>query len=575
MKVNPDNILYIDDERENLTGFRYVFKRYFNVHTASSAKEGLKILKQVPVKVLISDQRMPETTGVELLEEVATNYPEIYRIILTGYTEVADIINAINKGKVFQFIRKPWDKDEVKVIIDNAIKLYDLNSKNKQLIVSLEASNTQLEEINSNLEDKVRERTKKIEQQNVELEKHRNNLEELVKQRTRELERAKEKAEESDRLKTSFLANVSHEIRTPMNAIMGFSELLIAEDHEPTEKKEFKEQIILNSKSLLRLIDDIIDIAKIEANQVSLDYKGYNLHKILDELQTVYSKLKDEQNKKDVELELEINNGEDIFIMTDKIRLQQILSNLIGNALKFTEKGGISFGYKLINDDQQQPFLRFYVTDTGIGIPNEAHTYIFDRFRKADLNDDKLFRGTGLGLFISKSLVEKFEGRIWLESVPKQGSKFFFEIPYIPAGNEDIVESNNDRELTFDSFDFDGKLILVAEDEDASYTFIEKVMKYTNAKLIRTRNGQETLDVLKTNQQPISLILMDIQMPVMSGFQAIQHIKENNYRIPIIAQTAYALSNQKKEILKTGCDAFLSKPIKSFELLNTIKQYIQ
>jgi signal transduction histidine kinase len=565
METTKNHILYIDDEKQNLSGFKYVFNKQYVIHLAISADEGWEILHQHPIKVIITDQRMPKTTGIQFLEKAAQKFPLIYRIILTGYTDVQDIIAAINQGKIFQFIRKPWDKDEVKVIIDNAIKLFDLTQHNTDLLQALQNKNKELEDINHTLEIKVAERTKA-------LEDHKKNLELTIQKRTAQLEAAKEKAEESDRLKSAFLANVSHEIRTPMNAIVGFSELLVTEELSNNEKVEFKDQIILNSNSLLRLIDDIIDISRIEADQISIVYENHNLNQILTELQTIYNEQKVSIGKEDIELIIDIPKDQTLTILTDKIRLHQILSNLIGNAFKFTDKGYIKFGYEMVLE-KNSPELRFYVEDTGMGIPEEAQNYIFERFRKVDVNIQKIFRGTGLGLFICKNLVKKFGGKIWIESEPDKGSKFFFQIPY-NSGNDFIAETyTNASSLKKSSFDFANKLILVAEDEDSSYNFIENIMKETNAILIRAKNGQEAIDLVNKHGK-VDLILMDIQMPIMNGYEAISILKIENKDIPIIVQTAYALVSQKQDVLKSGCNEFLAKPFQKNDLLNAINKYM-
>lgn len=572
MKEEKDYILYIDDEQENLLGFKYVFNKYYKVIVASSANEGWEVLKSNPIKVIITDQRMPKITGVQLLEKVAEDYPMICRIILTGYTDVQDIIQAINKGKIFQFIRKPWNKEEVKIVIDNAIKIYNLQIRNLQLIESLKIANSELADINKTLEKKVEKRTIEIDEKNKELEKHQFHLEELVKKRTLELEMAKEKAEESDKLKSAFLANVTHEIRTPMNAIMGFSELMVSDDsYTKEELKEFKDLIVMNSESLLCLIDDILDISSIEASPVAMNFGDHNLHKELEELAIFYNEQKKSLNRINLEIKLEIPE-DDLIISTDKIRLNQILSNLIGNAMKFTEKGSLVFGYKLNQNANTQPILHFYVKDTGIGIPIEAQKYIFDRFRKADVDSNKIFRGTGLGLFICKSLVEKFGGKIWLESEVHKGSTFFFEIPYIQS-NSLIDRSLLGKVTSPRKYNFEGKSILVAEDEDSSYSYIESVLKNTNASIVRAKNGQETIDLVGQNNC-FNLILMDIQMPVVSGYAAIKSIKSRHKELPIIVQTAYAFAEQKDKILNSGCDALISKPYKSSELLSTINKFI-
>ena len=573
MNKTKNHILYIDDEKENLTGFKYVFKQFYQVHIASSAVEGWDILKKEEIKVVITDQRMPKITGVQLLEKTAVEYPNIYRIILTGYTDVQDIIEAINKGKIFQFIRKPWDKDEVKVIIDNAIKLYDLKKENDQLLNILQEKNIELENINSTLEKKVKERTKEIEEKNAELKRHRNHLEELVKIRTIDLEKAKIRAEESDKLKSSFLANVSHEIRTPMNAIIGFSELLVNNDYTIEEQREFKNHIVINAGTLLRLIDDILDISKIEADQIKIQYKNCNLNQLLDELYVIYEKEKFNMGKGHIDLFYEIQTRKNIFISTDRIRLHQVLSNLISNALKFTESGYVKFGFNIINENTEKPEIKFYIKDSGIGIPVEAQQYIFDRFRKADITESKFYSGAGLGLFICKSLVDMFNGKIWIESEKNKGSSFYFQIPYLPVEDFSLNELVEDIKQDISDYCFKNKLILVAEDEDSNYLFIEEVLKTTQADVIRAKDGKESVELFRTTKN-IDLVLMDIQMPVMSGYEAIHQIKQMNRNVPIIAQTAYALTNQREEILNTGCDFFIPKPFRPEELLKTINKFL-
>lgn len=567
MNSQNNHILYIDDEKQNLSGFKYVFKKTYHVHIALSADEGWEILKKHPIKVIISDQRMPKITGTEFLEKAAKEYPLAFRIILTAYTDVTDIIAAINQGKIFQYIRKPWDKDEVKVIIDNAIALYDLKMQNQQLLESLKKNNKELEQVNQSLEKKVDERTK-------ELQNHKENLEEIVKTRTIELEQAKEKAEESDRLKSAFLANVSHEIRTPMNAIIGFSELLTYDDLPDSEKTELKEQIILNSEALLRLIDDIIDISKIEANQISMEFDNYDLNALLRELHLIFNAQKESLEKGHINITLDIPDDVSPIINTDKIRLHQVLSNLIGNALKFSDFGDIRFGYRLLQNTEKAGTIQLFVSDTGIGIPQNDLRLIFDRFRKAKTGKDKIYRGTGLGLFISKHLVEKLNGTIAVESELNVGSEFVINLPCCVELKKDVQNNKTTTHNKKTEYDFSNTVVLVAEDEDSSYAFIEKAMRETKAEIIRAENGQKALDILDSNAH-VDIILMDIQMPVMDGYTAIDLIKKKHSEIPIIAQTAYALTNQKYEVLKTGCDDILSKPFFKDELLQTIDKHLK
>lgn len=285
----------------------------------------------------------------------------------------------------------------------------------------LEESNRQIEKHNRAL----RLQRDRITRQNLELKAHRQNLELMVAERTKDLEEAKDKAEESDRLKSAFLANMSHEIRTPLNAIMGFIDILEANELDPEERKTVNAIIQTNSDNLLQLINDIIDISIIEANQLVIRKKEFDFHAFLYEIEMRYNAHKDLRNK-DVAIIREIPDGvEELNVYSDQMRLRQIYNNLINNAIKFTDRGHIKFGYKL----QDQDTLLCFVEDTGIGISEENINKIFRRFHKIEPTAAKVHRGTGLGLSISKNLSELLGGRIWVDSIPGNGSTFFFTIP--------------------------------------------------------------------------------------------------------------------------------------------------
>ena len=594
MEYIDDAILYIDDEVENLRGFQFLFKKNYNIYTAVSAEEGFTILKKNKIKLVIADQRMPKMSGVDFFEIASKMYPDIIRIILTGYSDIEAIIKAINKGRIFKYVTKPWDKDELKLIIDNALWSYNIAAENKNLILSLKEANAKLEEANQTLENKVKDRTKEILKQkneivkqrdlaksqkdqitiqNEELTKHRNKLELLVQERTIDLVIAKEKAEQSDKLKSAFLANFSHEIRTPMNAIMGFSQLLVNSKRSENEKREFIDLILVNSQHLLNLINEIIDISRIEAGETILEYHLCDLNQLLYELLNQYNEHKNLLKKTKIALilnpEIEKHN---LKVTTDSNKLKQIIINLLENALKFTEEGSIEFGYKFIVTEEAKSVL-FYIKDTGIGIEQEAKNFIFERFRKAENNLGKLYRGAGLGLAISKKLVEILGGQIWVESEINIGSTFYFTLPY--KDSDEIIEKEIDVEFKNKKIDFNWKdrLILVAEDEMINYKFIEKVLKKTKTNLLWAKNGLETFEMVQQNKN-IDLVLMDIRMPLMDGYEATRKIKEINNKIPIIAQTAYALDYERTEILSAGCNDYISKPYTIYELLNLINKYL-
>jgi len=378
---------------------------------------------------------------------------------------------------------------------------------------------------------------------------------------------AKEKAEQADRLKTAFLSNMSHEIRTPMNAILGFSELLIQADTTPEEKQDFIQQINFGADTLMQLIADIIDIAKIEAGQIQIHKSYFELSPLLKNLHIVFTKSMIRNEKSELKL-IEDNNGNSssIELYNDELRLKQIMSNLLSNAIKFTEKGEIRYGIRRISESS----LTLYVKDQGIGISRKNQSVIFERFRQVGDSDSKLYGGTGLGLAISKHLVEKMGGEIFLESEPGKGSEFYFTIPYHnPVSNQ----KEGNEEIDISTHNWKGKTILVAEDDKSNFLLMKEILRRTNASIIWARDGNETMDIYGKNPD-IDLILLDIQMPGKSGYEVVQEIKNHNSIIPVIAQTAYAMSGERETSLKAGCDDYISKPIKISELMFILNKYL-
>jgi PAS domain S-box-containing protein len=384
---------------------------------------------------------------------------------------------------------------------------------------------------------------------------------------------AKEKAEEADNLKSTFLANMSHEIRTPMNGILGFSDLLMSEDTTERERKNYIEIIYQSGKQLLNIINDILDISKIEVGQIQIHEENCSLNDMLDELKGLLKPT--EQNKQGLKIEVhkELTDNESIVI-TDGFRVRQILTNLINNAIKFTSKGYVEFGYMIIPEDDtsenKQANIQFYVKDTGIGIPDSKREIIFDRFRQSDESHTRKFGGTGLGLAISKGFVELLGGKIWHKSIEKSGSTFFFTIPY-KAG---IPDSYQKIEAKFNSHhSWTDKSILIVEDDDTSFQYLVKILKKTGINILRAVSGFEAVSTCE-KQNKIDLVLMDIQLPGMNGYQATQRIKLIRPDLPIIAQTAHALQEDKQKTLDAGCTDYISKPIKRQLLLSKIEKIL-
>ena len=444
----------------------------------------------------------------------------------------------------------------------------------------VEETNAQLEErqeeiLQQNEEIKlqkevVEEQHAKIEKAYQELSLYENQLEEIVDQRTKQLIIARKKAEESDRLKSSFLANLSHEIRTPLNAIIGFSGLLIDGRAEQDNQEMFKSMIQSSSESLMNLIEDILDFSKIEAGQIDIYKSPVTLSKLIAEIRELYSHEMTKLNaNKNIEFRIIVPKElEDKIIITDENRLKQILQNLISNAFKFTMKGFVELSFNLSSDGK---FLRFQIKDSGIGISKENQEVIFGRFRKIENPSSNLFRGTGIGLSICKHLVKLLEGKIGVESTLGNGSTFYFTIPYEIVFQALKNEKEQNSKLVIP--DFSGKTILLAEDDDSNYLLAETYLKKTNATLIRALDGKHAVAIYKENSQ-LDIVLMDIKMPVMDGFDALKQIREINQQIHIIAQTAHSYQEEIDKILSNGFTDYILKPINAKKLYLLLKKYL-
>jgi PAS domain S-box-containing protein len=374
---------------------------------------------------------------------------------------------------------------------------------------------------------------------------------------------AKEKAEENDRLKSAFLANMSHEIRTPMNGILGFLNLMDSNDLGDTERTNYIRLVNLSGQRLLDTINDIIEISKIEAGEQKVKVAQTDISEIMDYHATFF---KLQANQKGIELSVaEQISKEKSLVETDKNKVESILSNLVKNAIKFTEEGSIRLG-NYIKDD----WLVFYVKDTGRGIPAEKIDSVFERFVQADTRLTRAHEGSGLGLTISKAYVRLLGGEIWVESEAGKGSTFYFSIPYkFEHGKTASLESQNMQHDTY----LKEPTVLIAEDDDASFQYLNILLKKKNIKTLRAINGMEAIQIFQENPG-ISLILMDVKMREMDGIEATMEIRKHNKKIPIIAQTAYAFSQDEEKVKKAGCNDFISKPIKSSALYSVLEKYL-
>ncbi len=380
-----------------------------------------------------------------------------------------------------------------------------------------------------------------------------------------ELVKAKEIAEENNALKTAFLANISHEIRTPMNAILGFSELLTADNQSIEEREYFISIIKQSGKQLLRVINDIIDIAKISANAIKPDMRICDvLHIINNSIEIVkqqqYMKL---QNKIQIHIQ---EHFPQYIIQSDPVRLQQIFTNLISNAVKYTPQGIVEIGSIPYTSD----YICLYVKDTGIGIPKEFHEKIFELFRQVHAN--QTIEGTGIGLNITQGLIHLLGGSIWLESEEGKGTTFFITIPNTQI--ENVIDTTSKVSL-YSIPDWSTKTICIAEDNIHSYKLLEIILAPTQISILYAKNGAELLEIYAAKFHNIDLILLDIHMPVMNGVETIKELKQRNCTVPIIAQTAYTLPEDIDFFYGLGFKAHISKPIQKNSLYSTLGKYLK
>lgn len=370
-----------------------------------------------------------------------------------------------------------------------------------------------------------------------------------------ELINAKDRAEESNRLKSAFLANMSHEIRTPLNAIVGFSGIL-ASTEEEEEKQEYVSIIENNNTLLLQLISDILDLSKIEAGTLDLHYSDIELNDLMKDLEnSCQLKLKSDT----VKLEF-VAPAEPCFAHIEKNRLSQLIINLITNAIKFTPQGSIRFGYEHQNDE-----LYFYVTDTGCGIPQDKQESIFGRFIKLN----SFTQGTGLGLSICQTLVDHMGGKIGVESEEGKGATFWFTLPYKQA---ETVEKPLPKKTQTIFIEKDKLIILIAEDNESNYKLFESILKY-DYHLIHAWDGQEAVNMFKEYNPQI--ILMDINMPVLNGYEATKEIRKYSAKVPIIAVTAFAYASDEQQVMESGFDGYMPKPINTRQLKAQLTDIMQ
>ncbi len=413
----------------------------------------------------------------------------------------------------------------------------------------------------------IQENEEKLRQQNQEYLAINEELIESnkrIKEINTELRSAKESAEESEKLMSAFLANMSHEIRTPMNGIMGFSQLIQNPNLSHNERNDFISIIQNSSNQLLSIINDLIDISKIQSNLIKINPAPVNLNDLLHEQFLLFKPKADSLG-----LTFTFSSGlpdNDSIIEIDADRLRQVITNLLGNAFKFTKSGFVKFGYV-----PKATYLQFFVEDSGIGIPPEMRQIIFNIFRQVETDLSRQTGGTGLGLSISKALINKMGGEIDVESSPSNGSKFIFTVPYNVSTEKKYITS----EFISIEARTGKKRILIAEDNEINYLYFKQLLNQLDAEFSWATNGLEAVEMVKNNPSSFDLVLMDIKMPVMDGYEATRKMKKFRNDLPIIAQTAYAFASDREKALEAGCDDYISKPINRDRLVELLMKYLK
>ncbi|HKJ80177.1 MAG TPA: ATP-binding protein, partial [Prolixibacteraceae bacterium] len=386
-----------------------------------------------------------------------------------------------------------------------------------------------------------------------------------VKAREKELIDARQKSVQASMLKTNFLQNISHEIRTPMNSIIGFTDIL--KSKVDSKNLKFMTAIEESGHQLMRLIDDILDLSRLESGELSVEKNYFDLDELLEHLKNQFITWKKSKGKKEVKLLLELPDSEHpIHLYTDRDRFQQIISNLLSNAIKYTQQGHVKFGY-----ENKEKFIQFYVKDTGKGIQAKHLDKIFDRFERAGIESEDVFSGTGLGLSISKGLAEMLGGRIWCESEVDKGSTFYLTIPNEvfrkPVEKKDEITQQNTTVP-----DLKGKTILIAEDDEFSAQMMQFMLEPTNATLKFATDGEKAIKFF--HEIDADLALLDIRLPRKDGFEIVKEIRKTDKNIPIVAQSAYAMPDDRKKILENGFNGYLEKPLTTAKLYHILAKYL-
>lgn len=542
--TKKDLILVVDDHPNNLKVVGTILGAEYSISFANNGENALRLLEHNQPSLILLDIMMPGIDGFEVCRRIKENprLKQIPVIFLTARSDTDTLVKGFQVGAV-DFIAKPFNIQEITVRVSTHLALYNSRLQIQDICEKLQVSEGALKLAYSELAD------------------YKDHLEELVHQRTAELQTAKEKAEESSRLKTAFINNVSHEIRTPLNGILGFNQLLAQEELTDEERTEFLSGLNKSATRLIQTVTDFLDISQLVSGSMSQRPDQFDLVDFFCDL-TEEFELRFRQKKVVLQTEFP-ETPEPIIITADKELFSKVFRHLIDNAEKFTQTGGVTVGFSVPG-----PVLEIWVKDTGIGISAENKDKIFEPYFQEDLSSTRGYEGSGLGLSIVNGLVTLMGGKVFVESQKGTGSTFIITLPSSIVTSHHAAEANIPAAISSDD-----ATILIAEDIRQNYVVFDAILKKTGYQTLYAEHGLEAVETCQRHPG-IALVLMDIKMPVMDGKEATSRIKKIRSDLPVIALSAYATGEELDLIRSAGCDEIIPKPVDKDKLLQAIKKYV-